>query len=62
MGRLIHVTLADGKVISGSTWLYNQFVPFAGELNGSLLFAITHVILFWMLGYVLYKKKIFIKV
>ena len=63
LGRMIHVTNIDGKVINGYTWLYNNlFVPLAGELNGSLLFAITHVILFWVLGYVLYKKKIFIKV
>ena len=63
LGRMIHVTAADGKIVSGSTWLYNSvFVPIGGDLNGSLLFAISHVILFWLLGYVLYKKKIFIKV
>jgi predicted acyltransferase len=63
IGRMIHLTNADGKVVSGSSWLYsNIYVPMAGELNGSLLYAISHVILFWMLGYVLYKKKIFIKV
>ena len=63
LGRMIHVTMADGKVVSGSTWLYNElFLPMAGELNGSLLYAIAHVVLFWMLGYILWKKKIFIKV
>ena len=63
LGRMIHVTAADGTVVSGSTWLYRDlFLPFAGELNGSLLYAITHVILFWLLGYILFKKKIFIKV
>jgi len=63
IGRIIHVTIPDGNVVSGSTWLYKTiFVPLAGELNGSLLFAISHVALFWLLGYILYKKKIFIKV
>ena len=63
MGRMIHVTLPDGKEISGSSWFYNQLcVPLAGELNGSLLYAIAHVVLFWLLGYILYKRKIFIKV
>jgi predicted acyltransferase len=63
LGRMIHVTVADGKVVSGSSWLYNDvFQPLAGNLNGSLLYAISHVILFWMLGYILYKRKIFIKV
>ncbi|MEI7830582.1 MAG: DUF5009 domain-containing protein [Prolixibacteraceae bacterium] len=63
LGRMIHVTGADGKVVNGSSWLYSEvFQPLAGDLNGSLLYAISHVILFWMLGYILYKKKIFIKV
>lgn len=63
MGRMIQVTNDDGKIVSGSSWLYNEvFVPIGGNLNGSLMYAIFHVILFWLLGYVLYKKKIFIKV
>jgi predicted acyltransferase len=60
---LIRIPLSDGTVQSGSGWLYTQiFVPLAGDINGSLLFAISHVALFWMIGYILYKKKIFIKV
>jgi predicted acyltransferase len=63
LGRMIHATTANGTVVNGSTWLYKElFLPLAGELNGSLLFAIAHVALFWLLGYVLYKQKIFIKV
>lgn len=63
LGRMIKVAGPDGELISGSTWLYNQvFLPLAGELNGSLLYAISHVVVFWLIGYVLYKKKIFIKV
>jgi predicted acyltransferase len=63
LGRMIKIARPDGELISGSTWLYKQvFLPLAGELNGSLLYAISHVIVFWLIGYVLYKKKIFIKV
>jgi len=63
MGRLVHFTDPDGKIISANAKLYRDFfLPMAGELNGSLLFAISHVVFFWMIGYVLYKKKIFIKV
>jgi predicted acyltransferase len=63
LGRMVHITMADGKVVNGSTWLFNEiFLPMAGELNGSLLYAIAHVVLFWMMGYILWKKKIFIKV
>jgi predicted acyltransferase len=61
--RMIHVTGPDGNAIGGSTWFYNQVcVPIAGNLNGSLLYALTHIFFFWLIGYVLYKKKIFIKV
>ncbi|HEX7583133.1 MAG TPA: heparan-alpha-glucosaminide N-acetyltransferase domain-containing protein [Prolixibacteraceae bacterium] len=63
LGRMIKIAGPDGTPIGGSTWLYQQvFLPVAGELNGSLLYAISHVVVFWLIGYVLYKKKIFIKV
>ncbi|HAQ19780.1 MAG TPA: hypothetical protein DCR40_11185 [Prolixibacteraceae bacterium] len=63
LGRMIKITGSDGELVSGSNWLYKQiFLPMAGELNGSLLFAISHVLVFWLIGYVLYRKKIFIKV
>ena len=63
MGRLVKISVENGDPISGSAWLYKQiFQSLAGDLNGSLLFAISHVLVFWLIGYVLYKKKIFIKV
>ncbi len=52
--------------INGSNmynWLYTSiFVPVAGNMNGSLLFAIFHVVLFWLIGLILYRRKIFIKI
>ncbi|HOI48626.1 MAG TPA: DUF5009 domain-containing protein [Prolixibacteraceae bacterium] len=61
--RLIRFPGIDGKMTNGYTWLYREiFVPLAGDLNGSLLFAISHVLIFWLIGLILYKKKIFIKV
>jgi len=63
LGRLIHFPAPGGETISGSAWLYNEvFVPLAGNMNGSLLYALTHILVFWFIGFVLYKKKIFIKV
>ncbi|MGQ1890076.1 acyltransferase family protein [Thermophagus sp. OGC60D27] len=63
LGMLIKFETADGTVMRGSTWLYeNIFVPLAGNMNGSLLYALTHVFFFWAIGYILYKKRIFIKV
>lgn len=51
------------KVTNGYEWLYEEImVPIAGNLNGSLLFPIVHIIIFWAILLVLYRKKIFIKV
>jgi predicted acyltransferase len=51
------------KYINVYSWLYDAvFKPLAGDLNGSLLFAVFHVILFWAIGVILDKKKIYIRV
>ncbi|MCL6293915.1 acyltransferase family protein [Jejuia spongiicola] len=46
------------------SWLYNNiFVqPFLADKLSSLLYALTVVLFYLFLGYILYKKKIFIKV
>jgi len=60
---LIKFTQPDGELVNGYSTLYNTvFVPIAGNINGSLLFGISHIIFFWLIGWILYKKKIFIKV
>ncbi len=46
-------------------WLYNDvWMPVAaGDATlASLLFALTYVIFIWIFGYILYKKKIYIKI
>jgi predicted acyltransferase len=51
------------EVLNGYKALYLKvFVPLAGNMNGSLLFALTHIVFFWLIGCVLYRNKIFIKV
>ena len=60
---LIEIPMTSGEVLSGYDYLYTEvFVPIAGNMNGSLLFAIAHIIFFWLITYILYKKKIFIKI
>ncbi len=60
---LIRVPDSAGNTISANVWLYqNIFVPLAGFMNGSLLYAVAHIALFWLIGYILYKCRIFIKV
>ena len=47
--------------ISGYGYLYKTlFVPFAGDMLGSLLFAFAHLLGFWLILLWLYRKKIFI--
>ena len=52
----------EGQLTSGYSYLYETlFVPVAGNLNGSFLFALTHVVGWWLVLYWLYRKEIFIK-
>lgn len=54
---------SHGEFISLYSWIFkNIFVPIAGNMNGSLFFAITYVI-FWLgVMSIFYKLKIFIKI
>ncbi len=60
---LVSYTNSQGETLTGYQYLYTKlFVPIAGNMNGSLLFALVHILLFWGLVYVLFKRKIFIKI
>jgi predicted acyltransferase len=62
--RIIKITEDDGKVVNGYTWIYHHiFEPLTADLRiSSLLFALTHIVFYWLIVLILYKKKIFIKV
>ncbi|MBR8533995.1 DUF5009 domain-containing protein [Carboxylicivirga sediminis] len=60
--KLIQFKSEDGVVIGYRALYESIFVPLAGNMNGSLLFAISHIVFFWLIGWVLYRYKIFIKV
>jgi predicted acyltransferase len=54
---------SGGERIGLFSWIYRSaFVPWAGDVNGSLAFAITFVLLWLALMTPLYRKKIFIKI
>lgn len=60
---LIKITNSQGEIVSAKQYLYQDiFVPIAGNMNGSLLFAVAHIVFFWCLVYLLYRNKIFIKI
>jgi predicted acyltransferase len=58
---LIQIPSGAGK-ISLYTWFYDKVcVPVAGNLNGSLMFAIIQMLLIWGVALFLYRKKIMIR-
>lgn len=57
--------MKDGKevFINAYSWLFKYvFQPTFGNYPGSLLFAIFHVLVFWLIGSILDRKKIYIRV
>ncbi|MFC1499470.1 acyltransferase family protein [Candidatus Zixiibacteriota bacterium] len=60
---LIKVAGPDGGRTSLYAWIYNTlFVPVAGPMNGSLLFALGNVLFWFMVATLLYRRHIFIKI
>lgn len=59
----VKIPAPDGSSVPFNTWVYqNMFASWAGPLNGSLFYAISCIMVFWLMGWVLYRNKIFIKV
>ncbi|MGL5081697.1 MAG: acyltransferase family protein [Microcoleaceae cyanobacterium] len=57
-----HVS-SDPKSASVKTWIYeNWFAAWAGEMNGSLLFAVVTILLWLVVAYGLYRQSWFFKV
>ena len=53
---------SGGDQISFYTWFYEKAcVPVAGNLNGSLMFALIQVLLLWIVALLLYRRQIMIR-
>ena len=53
----------EGEQTMFPVWVYQRlFVPWAGNLNGSLAYAVCYVLLWLALMTPLYRRKIFIKI
>jgi predicted acyltransferase len=60
---IIKVTGANGKEISLQNWIYQTiFVPLADAKTSSLLYALSFILLWLFLMWLLYRKRIYIKV
>ncbi len=54
---------ADGKSITLQRWIFESiFLPLASPINASLMYAVTYIVLWLFLMWLLYRKRIFIKV
>ncbi|NET62125.1 MAG: DUF1624 domain-containing protein [Symploca sp. SIO2E6] len=65
VARILHKTrIGTGDEASSTyAWIYeNIFQSWAGQLNGSLAFAIATVLLWWLILYIMYRKNLFFKV
>jgi len=63
MGWLIKVTGADGKDVGLQSWIYQTvFEPLADAKTSSLMFAVSFILLWLFLMWLLYRKRIYIKV
>jgi predicted acyltransferase len=60
---MLYIKISSGsEKISLYGWFYSKIcVPVAGNLNGSLMFAIIQMLLIWSVALVLYRKKIMIR-
>lgn len=60
---LIKLGEADGKTISLQQAIFNNvFAPFAAPVNASLLYAISYILFWLFLMWLLYRKRIYIKI
>lgn len=60
---IIKITLSNGDEISLKGFIFNSFYkPFFSEINASLAFAMSYLLLWYLIMLIFYKKKIFIKV
>ena len=62
LGILFNTVSVGGHSIH--TWLYSKsFVPLSGDPTfASLVYALVFIGINWAIGYILYKKKIYIKI
>ncbi|MDQ3799299.1 MAG: DUF5009 domain-containing protein [Acidobacteriota bacterium] len=67
MARLLGIIkvgeTADGKAVSLQQWIFgNLFLPFASPINASLMYAVSFILVWLFLMWLLYRKRIFIKI
>ncbi len=63
MGLIKVGTNAEGNSISLQKWIFDSiFLPLAAPINASLMFAVSYILVWLFLMWLLYRKRIYIKV
>ncbi|MDQ3323209.1 MAG: DUF5009 domain-containing protein, partial [Acidobacteriota bacterium] len=66
LGRIFSLINLDGandKTISLQQAIFeNVFLPFAAPVNASLMYAVSYILLWLFLMWLLYRKRIFVKI
>ncbi|WP_432714138.1 acyltransferase family protein [Pedobacter sp.] len=61
--NMFKVQTVEGTEIGAQTWFYHHYYsPYFSPVNASLAWALTQIIFWFIILYIMYKKKIFIKV
>ena len=61
--NMIKVKMPDGTETGAQSWLYQSFyTPYFSPVNASLAWAVTQILFWFVILYIMYRKKIFIKV
>ncbi|CDN12710.1 N-acetylglucosamine related transporter, NagX [Richelia intracellularis] len=60
---LIKITVGSGEnALAVQTWIYKYYFScWAGNLNGSLLFAIRNILFWWLILDIMYRRRWVIK-
>ncbi len=59
---VIQLSKSDGEAISLQQWIYeNIFLPLAEPINASLMYAVSFILVWLFLMWLLYRKRMFIK-
>ena len=61
--RINFIPAGEGALLSVTRWLFEGFFePLAGSMVGSLLYALTLTAFCWFVGWLLFRRRIFIKI
>lgn len=61
--RIEFIQSGAGELVSITNWLFSRcFEPLAGNMLGSLFYALSITMASWFVGWILFKRRIFIKI